>query len=67
MKIVETDTFCWEYPKEEFLNLPYMSAKHAQRVADLLNEIAGHGSFRRWKVVDNQYELQPGFKPNLKI
>ena len=65
MKIVETDNFGRDYPDEKFVNLPPMSAAHALAVVKAIN--AGFDVFneypRCWKVVSDDYKLEPGFEP----
>ena len=63
MKIVETDNFNGDYPNERFLPLPSMPREHALRVVKAINEGFPENYPRYWKVVDNTYELQPGFEP----
>lgn len=63
MKIVETDNFGRDYPDEKFVNLPSMTLEHAQRVVDALNGGFSDRNERFWKVVENDYKLQPGFEP----
>ena len=63
MRIVETDNFGGDYPDEKFLNLFYMGKEAAQKVADAINEAARPNASRFWKVVLNDYQLQPGFEP----
>ena len=63
MRIVETDNFGGDYPDEKFLNLFDMGKEAAQKVADAINEAARPNTFRFWKVVLNDYQLQPGFEP----
>lgn len=62
-RIVETDNFGRDYPDEKFLNLPAMSYEEATRVAAAINNVFPPDYFRYWKVVDNDYKLQPGFEP----
>lgn len=65
-KIVETDNFGGDYPDEKFVNLPSMSKKNADMVADAINAaLCPHAEFchRFWKVVPENYVLQPGFEP----
>lgn len=65
-RIVETDNFGRDYPDESFVNLPTMRKEQAEQLADLINEIcSGETGYhqRYWKVVDDSYELQPGFEP----
>ena len=61
-RIVETDNFGGDYPDEKFLLWP-MPEKYAQRIADALNESGGENATRYYKVVDDDYKLQPGFEP----
>ena len=61
-RIVETDNFGGDYPDEKFLLWP-MKEYLAQKIADTINEAAGSNATRYWKVVPNDYELQPGFEP----
>lgn len=66
MKIIETDNFGGDYPDEKFLNLPPMTTQHATVVAKAINNgFAGKdpNCRRYWRVVGNDYELQPGFVP----
>jgi len=61
-RIVNTDNFGGDYPNENFV-LFAMPKDTAQKIADLINEAAGPESSRYWKVVDNDYQLKPGFEP----
>lgn len=63
MKIVETDMFGGDYPNEKFLNLPSLPEEQARRVCEVINTAVGQHSGRYWKVVENDYKLQPGFEP----
>jgi hypothetical protein len=63
MRIVETDNFNGDYPKEKFVNLPQMTKRHAQEVCDAINVGWMQDHDRYWKVVENDYQLQPGFEP----
>ena len=65
-KIVETDNFNGDYPNESFVNLPGMAKAHAHEVANAINKDfnpPGHHCSRYWKVVPEDYVLQPGFEP----
>ncbi|MHB1097957.1 MAG: hypothetical protein ACYCZR_00250 [Burkholderiales bacterium] len=68
MRIVETDNFDGDYPDESFLlwPMPEAAAKEiadaVNRAADIGGYAAGHAS-RYWKVVPDNYVLQPGFEP----
>lgn len=63
MKIVETDNLGGDYPNESFLNLPPMPREYAERVADAINSCFPDTCHRYWKVVEDNYVLQPGFEP----
>lgn len=62
MRIIDTDNFCGDYPNERFL-LWSMSESLAQRICDVLNEDAGPNALRFYRVVADDYTLQPGFEP----
>jgi hypothetical protein len=65
MRIVETDNFGRDYPDEKFVNIPSIYEEdHAQAVCDSINiACSGPNASRWWKVVPNDYKLQPGFEP----
>lgn len=63
MRIVETDNFRRDYPDEKFLNIPSMDEETSQYVADAINYAVGPFHPRFWKVVENDYILEPGFEP----
>jgi hypothetical protein len=65
MRIVETDNFGGDYPDEKFLNLPFMNEYQAKKIADILDDVlCNSDSYPRfWKVVPDDYKLQPGFEP----
>ena len=65
MKIVETDNFGGDYPDESFLNLPSMQESFAKAIAGEINySLNFYGVCPRyWKVVEDDYKLQPGFEP----
>lgn len=62
VRIVETDNYNGDYPNEKFLLFP-MPKEAAQKIADAINEAVGPDHHRFWKVVDNDYVLQPSFEP----
>jgi hypothetical protein len=64
-KIVETDNFGGDYPDEKFVNLPFGTKERMQRIADAINNEFCKDDYasRYWKVVDQNYKLQPGFEP----
>ena len=64
MRIIETDNFDGDYPNESFVNLPSLPLEAAERLADIINGCcSGATAHRYWRVVDNDYKLQPGFEP----
>ncbi|MFI5422738.1 MAG: hypothetical protein ACHQWH_02205 [Nitrososphaerales archaeon] len=63
MKIVNTDNYARDYPDEYFVNLPSMTKEHANDVANAINSGFPAHRNRYWKVVDDDYKLQPGFEP----
>lgn len=65
-KVIETDNFGGDYPNESFVfESRTLSPEAAERIADILNsEWCPTGHERRyWRVVDDDYVLQPGFEP----
>ncbi len=62
MRIVDTDNFGGDYPDEHF-HLFSMSEEAASEICAILNEETGPESTRYYKVVENNYKLQPGFTP----
>jgi hypothetical protein len=61
MRIVETDNYGGDYPDEKFLGVPWwLSKEECEAICEIINRRENH---RYWKVVDNNYELQPGFEP----
>lgn len=63
MKIVETDNYGGDYPDEKFLNLPHLNKNRAQIICNAINDCFGEHYSRFWKVVEDDYKLQPGFEP----
>ncbi len=63
-KIVNTDNFNGDYPDEFFLNLPPMTEAVAREIAEVINRrLGGEYASRYYRVVDEDYVLQPGFEP----
>lgn len=60
-RIVDTDNYDGDYPDEKFL-LWNMNEDDAQRICDILNS-RGQPKPRYYKVVEDNYKLQPGFEP----
>lgn len=63
MRIIETDNYGGDYPNESFVNLPPMTREHAKAVAAAINAGFPVMTSRYWRVVEDNYELQPGFEP----
>ena len=66
MRIIHTDNFGGDYPNEKFVEgLPKMTEEHAQAVADAINNgfPKDYTYPRFYRVVPNDYKLQPGFEP----
>lgn len=70
MKIIETDNFAGDYPDEKFLSLtdsegntrPFVTTPNfAEGIAAELN--VGRAYNRFYRVVEDNYTLQPGFEP----
>jgi len=62
MRIVDTDNFGGDYPNEKFHHCS-MSKEDAQAICDILNKYGGPYAARYYKVVPDDYKLQPGFEP----
>jgi hypothetical protein len=63
MKIVNTDNYGGDYPAEWFLNVHFTRKHRAEVVAEILNLDEGEDASRYWRVVEDDYVLQPGFEP----
>lgn len=64
MKIVETDNFSGDYPDEKFVNQSPVSKDAAEEIVKYINKRwSGDRASRYWKVVEDDYKLQPGFEP----
>ena len=63
MRVVNTDNFGGDYPDEKFIGTKDMSLEEAKKLADDMNDIAGPNASRFYKVVNDDYVLQPGFEP----
>ena len=63
-KIVETDNYDGDYPDEKFVGIPPLPEVAAKAVCEIINIYCGGGNAPRWwKVVEDGYELSPGFEP----
>ena len=66
MKIVETDNHGSDYPNEKFVNVPsHPDEEKMQDIANAINYVFcnSNSATRYWKVVEDSYQLQPGFEP----
>ena len=64
MRVVNTDNFNGDYPDESFYGPKGLTKESAQKYADKANEAhSGDYASRFWKVVADDYKLQPGFQP----
>lgn len=64
MKVVETDNFGGDYPNEKFVRDRPCGDDEARAIAIAMNEAySGPNADRYWKVVADDYVLQPGFEP----
>ncbi len=61
-RIIDTDNFGGDYPNEKF-HLFTLPQHMAQAICNILNDALGKRARRFYKVVPNDYELQPGFEP----
>ncbi len=64
-RIVETDNHGDDYPDEKFVSLPLLRENEAKAIADTINKhLCSDDHARRfWYVVEDGYQLQPGFEP----
>lgn len=63
MKIVDTDNFNGDYPNEQVIAENITNQYFADLICKLLNEDGGPYAGRYYKVVEDTYQLQPGFEP----
>ena len=63
-KIIHTDNFGGDYPGEKFVEqLPVMNDNQAKVICDAINSMQPENAHRWYRVVPNDYKLQPGFEP----
>ena len=62
MRVINTDNYNGDYPNEKFIG-EIMTMDQATNLADRLNQEAGLHASRWFMVVEDNYELQPGFEP----
>jgi hypothetical protein len=64
MRIIHTDNFGGDYPDEKFVTeLPRLNAVRMARICHAINNELPDNAPRYYKVVDDDYVLQPGFEP----
>lgn len=61
-RIIDTDNYGGDYPDEHFHLFP-MPQEAAQAICDIVNEQLGERASRFYRVVSDDYKLQPGFEP----
>lgn len=63
-KIVHTDNYGGDYPDEKFVQeLPWMNDEMAKHICEAINHFQPDDAPRFYKVVPDDYVLQPGFEP----
>lgn len=67
MKIIHTDNLGGDYPDEKFVTgLPILPEATLKQICNLINNSTNGPGFtapRYYKVVPDDYQLQPGFEP----
>ena len=61
-RIIDTDNYGGDYPDEKFW-FWCMPEDKAEAICKAVNAAAGPHASRYWRVVPNDYKLQPGFEP----
>lgn len=63
-RIIHTDNFNGDYPDEKFVEeLPWMDEQMAKTICKAINSTLPENAPRYYQVVEDGYELQPGFEP----
>lgn len=66
-RIIDTDNFGGDYPNEKFIQIgkyPLCAPERVcEAIAKALNDWHGERASRYFKIVDDEYELAPGFEP----
>jgi len=64
MRIVDTDNFAGDYPDEKFI-LGWVTEKQGKEIVEVINRVLNERGecSRYYKVVADDYQLQPGFQP----
>jgi hypothetical protein len=64
MRIIHTDNFGGDYPNEKFVDgLPRLNKEKMKIICDAINKVIGENNPRFYRVVEDDYILQPGFEP----
>lgn len=64
MKIINTDNFGGDYPDEQVVADVHYSKEFADVMCAAINaKFSGDTASRYYKVVEDDYVLQPGFEP----
>ncbi len=65
MRIIDTDNFGRDYPNERFIAIDIESTEMAEVMCDaLIARFCAHPCADRfYRVVSDDYKLQPGFEP----
>ncbi len=63
MKIVDTDNYDGDYPNEKVIASGITNKDLGEVMVDALNAVGGVRSARYYKLVEDDYVLQPGFQP----
>lgn len=63
--VVNTDNYGSDYPNEKFLVERVRTKFNAEAIAHFMNQefCRDDHDTRYWKVVEEPYQLQPGFEP----
>jgi hypothetical protein len=62
-RIIDTDNFGGDYPNEKVIASGITYKRHADIMVEALNAHGGPNDPRFYRVVEDDYELQPGFEP----
>ena len=62
VRVVDTDNFGGDYPDEKFVT-EVLTEDACKKIADVHNAKCGYYAYRYWKVVPDDYKLEPGFEP----
>lgn len=65
MRIIHTDNYNGDYPDEKFVEgIPrYLKRETLNKICRLIQDDIGENASRFYKVVEDDYQLRPGFEP----